>query len=473
MRRKCLIFIMALVVMLATVQLVANAQKPSKEVAAKEVRVGHAVILTGPLAHAGRAHSAGHTDYYNYINERGGIDGVKIRYYGEDNRFEPARTVVIYKTLKANGIVAMITQYASDCDVLAPLVNEDKIVQIAAGAGAPGAFSPPAWNYVVLPYYDQLFCGWLEYIKKEWSKPTPPKIALIGHDNVLGRGHIEPGRTYARKLWSGWNDYCAIEFIPPTVMDATANAMRIRDSGADFVYASIVDAPSVAVLKDFDKTGLLDQAKVCISMTALMEERGPALISPSILEKVSYVSCFDAWTEDTPGIKMAKEIQARFHPAEIWPEVNYHFSFVTAQVVVEALKRALKEGGYPITSAAVKKALDGMTNFKPLCGSMVTFGPNDRLGMNEMNIKAFRGGKVVRISDWPEEIKLKAHQIALEPLEQIFSTFKIGIPVTPTSLMIRCPTISPWPGWRTWPMQATSISFGLTHESLTALRKAL
>src|SRR5258707_6723162 len=83
----------------ATMACLANAERASPaEPGDAEIRIGNVMPYTGPLAGfgtIGRAEAA----YFDMINERGGINGRKVRFISYDDSSDPAAALERTRTL--------------------------------------------------------------------------------------------------------------------------------------------------------------------------------------------------------------------------------------------------------------------------------------------------------------------------------------------------------------------------------------
>ena len=77
-------------------------------VIAKEVSFLDLSDYTGPVAGLALPGSMGTQDYLNYINAKGGVEGVKIKYMGVDTRYDVARAISAFKRQRRNKNVVAV-----------------------------------------------------------------------------------------------------------------------------------------------------------------------------------------------------------------------------------------------------------------------------------------------------------------------------------------------------------------------------
>jgi branched-chain amino acid transport system substrate-binding protein len=112
--------------------------------------------------------------------------------------------------------------------------------------------------------------------------------------------------------------------------------------------------------------------------------------------------------DDTPGIRLQKDLVARFgRPASYVENHNYTAGMLAAAIAIEAMKRA-QERFKRITNETVYQAIVGMNGpnaFKPGLavstkqGIEVDFTRSERTGAEGLRILEVKGGRFVPITD--------------------------------------------------------------------------
>ena len=77
-------------------------------VLAKEVTFLDLSDYTGPVAGLALPGSMGTQDYLKYVNAKGGVDGVTIKYMGVDTRYDVARAISAFKRQRRNKNVVAV-----------------------------------------------------------------------------------------------------------------------------------------------------------------------------------------------------------------------------------------------------------------------------------------------------------------------------------------------------------------------------
>ena len=149
--KKSRILAIATAVAMVCVLLFAVACKP-KEKAAEgptEVKIGIVAPITGEAATFGTSTVNGATLYFDQINAAGGINGMMIKYFAEDDKGDPTEGANAYsKLIDQNGVCAIVGTVMSKVSLAG--------APIAQGKGIP-MISPTSTNPAVTLVGDYIF----------------------------------------------------------------------------------------------------------------------------------------------------------------------------------------------------------------------------------------------------------------------------------------------------------------------------
>jgi branched-chain amino acid transport system substrate-binding protein len=196
---------------------------------------------TGPYASSGIPQWAGIRDYITYVNDHGGVDGVKVFVQECETAYTLERAFECYERYK-NGYdgatVAFIVGTSSGFDAAASeKIRADKVPLTTPGGGREDAVDGSVFPY----QFPLLFDYWTEasividYIAKQvggYDKLKGLKIATVYHDSGYGRDTIEPLATLSKKY--GFED---IEIpVPHPGEQQQAQWQQIKQQGVDWVF---------------------------------------------------------------------------------------------------------------------------------------------------------------------------------------------------------------------------------------------
>jgi branched-chain amino acid transport system substrate-binding protein len=140
--------------------------------------------LTGPLSTIlGGGFVGALNDAIAEINAAGGICGATVELVLNDTQYDADQEVAIYQQVRE----------------LAPFVNEDKIVNFAAGLNAKAAYVPRnGYTVGIAPIYSDQFAGFLTFLDESWDDIKPDGagdeiiVGVLGWDHPFGEGATTP-----------------------------------------------------------------------------------------------------------------------------------------------------------------------------------------------------------------------------------------------------------------------------------------
>ena len=107
---------------------------------------------------------------------------------------------------------------------------------------------------------------------------------------------------------------------------------------------------------------------------------------------------------NVPGVKLAGEVQEKFHGAVKYDTGVSLWGYNQTRIGLEGIRLALDEVGYDrLDGDAVWKALESIEDFDML-GIIppVSYSPTERRGSTSIRMSQIQSGEAVWISDWFE-----------------------------------------------------------------------
>ncbi len=365
------------------------------QTAQEEIKVGLAYDITGPTSSAQGIIFEGFADYIKFINEKGGINNTKINLMWADTGYTLPKALSAYKRFKEQGMVLMAVQAAHEALALKPIVAQDQIPITSTGTDAL-VLVPPNWIFagIEIPWADG-FAGFLQWVKDTWKESRPPRVAIMGFDNALGRSPL-----LAEKYWKQYGiQIVAQEFYAATSMDHTTQLLRIRDSKADYVWLSSGgSAQPLITVRDAAKLGIKD-----IKFVVGPANDPPWMVAndPVNTEGAYFAKAEPYPDEALPGMEDIKKAHLKYKGKPLDTTV-YITGWVEAMIAVEALRLAVNDVGVKgLNGPAVRKGYESMKNFDT--GGLtrpVSYGPDERRGNKYIRIHQAKGGKLVGLTDW-------------------------------------------------------------------------
>ncbi|MQB40444.1 ABC transporter substrate-binding protein [Rhizobium sp. ICMP 5592] len=311
---------------------------------------------TGPYAPSGIPQWAGYRDYFNYINEKGGVNGVKIFVQECETAYTLERAFECYERYKngyAGAPVAALFTTSSGFDAAISdkaRIDQLPIVSVAGGRG-------DAVDGNVFPYqFPLLFDYWteasivIEHIANQvggYDKLKGLKIATLYHDSGYGRETIQPMDILAKKY--GFED---IQIpVPHPGEQQQAQWQQIKRAGVDWVFFRAWGVMSPVGLKTAARVGFPADRIIGDIWTGSEEDARPA---GAAAKNYLAVSVYPSGTDFKISQELKKNIidagKGDLKDPTKFGSVYYNAGLVQAIIFTEVLRTGqAKFGNRPLT----------------------------------------------------------------------------------------------------------------------------
>ncbi|WP_442762656.1 ABC transporter substrate-binding protein [Malikia spinosa] len=214
------------------------------------------VYRTGAYAPNGVPWANGYVDYLKLVNERGGINGVKVTFEECETGYATDRGVECYERLKGKGASVFQPLSTGITFALTEKAPNDKIPVITAGYGRSESADGSVfkWNFPLAGTYWVAADTIIQHIgKKEGGldKLKGKKIALVYHDSPFGKESIPLAQERAKLI--GFE----LQLLPVTApgVEQKATWLQIRQSRPDYVMLWGWGVMNSTALKEAQATG--------------------------------------------------------------------------------------------------------------------------------------------------------------------------------------------------------------------------
>jgi branched-chain amino acid transport system substrate-binding protein len=216
-----------------------------------EIKVGTFGPLTGPVYIYGKLTMNGVEVYFNKLNEKGGVHGRKLVLVREDDLCKPEGAIAAVKKLVYEHKVFAILGGACSNSTLAarPEIERAGVPFHVFAAVADGIVDPPAANI----YTTQLTASIESRAQIQWALDRgAKKLAIVAQHDAWGRTRYEPMlQDFKRRGLQ----VVANEEVTVDQNDGTAQALRLKSSGADAVMLVGYPKAAAVVIRDSIKIG--------------------------------------------------------------------------------------------------------------------------------------------------------------------------------------------------------------------------
>ncbi|RZN33155.1 ABC transporter substrate-binding protein [Bradyrhizobium sp. Leo121] len=384
-----------------------SAQQASEGGAAdNEIRIGNVMPYTGPLAAfatIGRAEAA----YFDMVNERGGINGRKIKFISVDDSSNPRTALQQTRELvEKENVLLMFGSFGTPSNLATrTYLNDKKIPQLFVASGDEEWANPKTypWSMGWQPTFRAEGQIYANYIQASYPDR---KIAVLWQNDQFGRDLF-------RGLQEGLGDTAGM-IVADLAFDVSDTSIQVqikilKDSGADILVfngAPAIAARAIRIAADLDwhPVFILDNASASIA-SALRPaglQNALGVISTSFLKDADDA----AWKEDPP-IKAWSAFMDKYYPDGDKEDSYAIFGYAAAETLVQVLKQC----GDDVSRENIMRQATSLKNYVnpvALPGIAINTGPTDFRPIEQMRLVQFDGNVWQPIGDVVESAFLNA-----------------------------------------------------------------
>lgn len=229
-----------------------------------EILIGQTEPYSGPLS-GFSTNGVADAAFAKMINDKGGINGRKLRIISLDDGFNPAKTVEQIRKMVEQDHVAFIYRSLGTAGEIAlqSYVTKNHIPQLMVGGGISRLVNPEKYPYTLpgTPIFKVEAHRYARYILKH----TPDaKVAVLASDDDLGHDMLQGlkeifGDKYSKMVVAT----ATYEFSDPTV---DPQILQLQASGADtFINLALGKFASQAISKAYDSGWRPHQFLIAVS----------------------------------------------------------------------------------------------------------------------------------------------------------------------------------------------------------------
>ncbi len=359
-----------------------------------EILLGGTHPYSGPAA-AYAPIGKGALAYFAYVNDHGGVNGRKIIYKDMDDGYNPAQTMQLVRQLvEQDHVFAMFDPLGTPPNVtIRPYLNQNSVPQlyVATGATLFGTdYAQFPWTIGWQPNYRDESTIFAKYLMQH--QPNA-KIAVLYQNDDYGQDYLS-GLTAAL----GPKASQIVKSVSYEVTDADVNSQiaALKSSGADTVFIFATPKFSIQALIAIDQLGwkpLIFLNSVSSSQTIMRvasKAGGPAATN-GVVSAVYLKDPSDSVWDNDSGMKLYKEILAKYSPGADASDANYLYGMAVAYTMVDTLRDA---GKNPTRESVMQAAIHLHEADNPfvLPGVIVSTTPSNRFPIRQMELMRYESG---------------------------------------------------------------------------------
>jgi branched-chain amino acid transport system substrate-binding protein len=398
MKTKKKLLLICLVAMLGISSLFINYATPAEQ----WVYVGQLADMTGPAAPELIPISRGTDIYFQDLNKKGGIKGIKVGMEWVDTKYRLPDALSGYERLKEKTIVFCLAM-SHAASALKEKFAEDK-VPAAYNSQATVPYWPPGWIYGVGPSFADDLAFLANFLLENWKEKRAMRIALMFSDDTFGRSIYDGAVQYLKEKRM---EIVTEEPLHVRATDATSQLLRVKAANPDYIMCNFMGANQAIVLKDRYKLGIKIPVLVCHGSWAedLLKMAGAEACEGVITARPWGLTTDDKW-----GIKLGNRLIEQYLPEWARKPGGVYVGVGTGLVIGEAIRLTLEKVGSDKLSGATLKefGFDQIKGFDT--GGLVpeiTYLPTDHRGGRSERLIKISEGKPIIIKDWTETPVMK------------------------------------------------------------------
>ncbi|MEW6639499.1 MAG: ABC transporter substrate-binding protein [Pseudomonadota bacterium] len=358
---------------------------------ATEIVIGNTVPYSGPIAIVstiGKTQAA----YFKMINDRGGINGRKIRYVSYDDAYSPPKTVEQTRRLVEGDEVAIVFAGAGTATNAAVMsyLNAKRVPQLFLSSGN-AKFNDPKRYPWTMAWFPQAEMEGRLYAKYVLETNPSARIAVLYQKDDFGKDMV-------KGLKEGLGKHAGLIVAEagydPTDPTVDSQIATLKASGADVFMNFATPRTAAQAIRRIAEMGW----KPSINVLAFASISVGGVLKPAGLENsVGVVSANfmkdptdPAWDGDA-GVKTWRAFMAQYYPEG---DMSNAFFTSYAYSVAQSLVQVLRQCGDNLTRENI---MEQARNLKPidydliLPGISISSSPTDYTPVKQMRMMRFDG----------------------------------------------------------------------------------
>jgi branched-chain amino acid transport system substrate-binding protein len=339
---------------------------------ADAILFGQAAVLEGPASALGQGMKVGIQAAFDEINQKGGINGRKLKLISIDDGYEPDKSIVATKKLiEDSKVFALVGPVGTPTAAATqPIATEAKVPYIGAFTGAGFLRNPKLENVInIRASYDAETEAWVRHLTEDLNIK---KIAIFYQDDAFGRAGLSGFKKAMDKR--GMSIVAEGTYERNTIAVKTA-LLNIKREEPEAVVMVGAYKPSAEFIKLAHKVEF-NPVFVNISFvgaSALAKELGPDGNGVIVSQVVPF-----PWEK---SLKVVADYQAAIKAADAKAEPE--FVSLEGYLVGRLVGAGLEKAGAAPTRQSFLKAIKETGKFD-LGGLTMTFGPQDNEGLDQV-----------------------------------------------------------------------------------------
>ncbi len=302
----------------------------------------------GPYGSNGTSFFGAMIDYMTLVNQKGGINGVKMTWEECETEYNASRGVECYERLKSRNGGATIVEPVSTGIAYGILdrVSKDKVPMTTLGYGRSDAANGKVFPYVfplVSTYWNQAGAMVVHLGEKSggMDKLKGKKIVHLYHDSAYGKEPLPVLEAEAAK----WGFELVKIPITPPGNEQQSQWLQIRQANPDYVIMWTFGVMSAVGLKTAQRNGFPREKILGVWWAGSEEDTEPAGEAAKGFSAMSFTTPGEFPLLDEIRTQLYKNGKGNLKELDRVGNVMYTRGIVAAVLMVEAMRNAQAKFG--------------------------------------------------------------------------------------------------------------------------------
>jgi len=363
-----------------------------------EILIGQTSPYSGP-ASLYSANSKVEIAYFQMINDKGGINGRKIKIISLDDGYNPAKTVELTRKLVEQDKVAFIfSTIGTPTNVaIRKYLNQNKVpnVFVASGGDFWGDYQHYPWSIGLLPSYRVEANIYAKYIL---AHHPGAKVGLLYQNDDFGKDYLNG----LRDGFGAEFDKRVIRQETYQVTDPTVDSqiVSLKGSGADVLVSGTTFKFGAQAIRKVAELGWHPTHFISYVSSSVGGTLKPAGLDKSVgLITAQYTKDpGDPRWKDDPGINEWRAFMTKYLPGVSQTDNNY----INGYQYAETLAQVLRQCGNDLSRENIMKQAANLHDLKEgvlLPGIAINSSPTNYHPVRQMQLARFDGASWVLFGD--------------------------------------------------------------------------
>ena len=361
-----------------------------------EIKIGQTIPYSGPVSATGMVGKA-HTAYFDMINERGGVNGRKIRLISLDDGYNPAKTVEQTRKLVEQEEVLFIfgSLGTASNSAIKKYLNGKQVPHLFITVLGT-KFNDPAHFPWTMPFQPSPQVEVQAFLLHLLREQPDARIAVLYQNDDFGKDYLRATRELlgdkAARMIVAEASY---EVTDPSVDSQIAS---LKASGADILLIATTPKFGAFAIRKISDIAWHPMRFIAYPSTSIGATLTPAGLGKSAgLFSAAFLKdpTDPVWQQDA-GVTEWFAWMKRYHPGGDVADAFNVLGYSGAQLLVEVLRRC----GDDLTRENVMKQATSLKDVDLtmlLPGIKINTGPTDYQPIRQAQLQRFDGNRWVKV----------------------------------------------------------------------------